>query len=238
MATLQKVMDMLKSKGREKTRTTYARHGMGGERTLGVSVADLKVAAKGLKGQQSLALELYATGMMEAMYLAGMVANGAKMSKKELQSWAEGTGGFSMIFEHTVPWVTVESAYRRELALKWMGSKKEDVAAAGWRTYGGIVTTTADAELDLGEIEGLLGRVVKEIGGAQDRVKLTMNGFVISVGGYIVPLVDAAKKTAKELGEVGVDMGDTACKVPDAAAYIAKMEGMGKAGVKRKTIRC
>jgi hypothetical protein len=32
-------------------------------------------------------------------------------------------------------------------------------------------------------------------------------------------------------------MGDTACEVPLATAYIEKMEAAGKAG-KKKTIRC
>jgi hypothetical protein len=33
-------------------------------------------------------------------------------------------------------------------------------------------------------------------------------------------------------------MGETACKVPDALAYIEKIESMGRIGKKRKTMRC
>jgi hypothetical protein len=33
-------------------------------------------------------------------------------------------------------------------------------------------------------------------------------------------------------------MGETACAVPLATAYIEKMEKAGKLGVKKKTIRC
>jgi len=47
-----------------------------------------------------------------------------------------------------------------------------------------------------------------------------------------------AKEVAAEIGNVSVDMGDTACKVPLATAYIEKVEAMGKLGQKRKTIRC
>ncbi|MBP86433.1 MAG: hypothetical protein CMJ64_06925 [Planctomycetaceae bacterium] len=65
-----------------------------------------------------------------------------------------------------------------------------------------------------------------------------MNGFVIAVGGYVKPLLKQAKSTAKKLGNVSVDRGDTACKVPDALAYIEKMETGGRIGKKRKTIRC
>ncbi len=238
MPTVDSVMDGLRAKGSEKTRAILVRHGGSADHILGVSVADLKVMAKGLKGQQELALGLYATGFMETMYLAGMVASGKLMSEKQLQAWADGSRGISMISEHTVPWVAVESPAARALALKWMGSKKEHVAASGWCTYAGLVATTPDVELDLVEIEGLLARVAKEIDAAPNRARYTMNGFVISVGTYVKPLLKKAKQTAKKLGAVSVNMGETACKVPLAIEYIAKVEGMDRVGQKRKTIRC
>jgi len=211
---------------------------MATENMYGVSVADLKVIAKTIKGQQALACELYATGNMDAMYLAGMVADGSKMTAKELNAWAEGAANLQMIAEYTVPWVTVENSTGRELALQWMKSKKERVACAGWCTYSGLVTTKPDDALDLAEIEGLLGKVVKEIKGAQNRVRYTMNGFVIAVGIYMKPLSKQAKAAARQIGVVSVDVGDTACDVPVATARIEKIETSGRAGQKRKTIRC
>ena len=143
-----------------------------------------------------------------------------------------------MISEYTVPWVAVENAQGRELAKRWMASKKEHVASSGWTTYSGLVATKADADLDLAEIAGLLNRVVQGIGGAQNRVRHTMNGFVIAVGSYVRPLLKQAKSAAKLIGNVSVDVGDTACQVPLAMAYIQKIESAGRAGKKRKTIRC
>jgi len=238
MPTVASIMADLKSKGSEKTRTTYARHGMEVERCFGVSVADLKLIMKTIKGQQALAMELYATGKMEAMYLAGMVASGAKMSEKQLHTWAEGSAGMQMIAEYTVPWVAVENLRGRELALQWMASKKDYVTASGWCTYSGLVMTMPDEKLDLAEIEGLLGDVVQRIHKAQNRERHTMNNFVIAVGSYVAPLSKQAKAAARQIGVVSVDMGDTACQVPLATAYIERVEAAGKAGKKRKTIRC
>jgi 3-methyladenine DNA glycosylase AlkD len=238
MPTVKSILAELKKKGSEKTRAIYARHGMATERVFGVSVAELKTIAKTIKGQQALACDLYETGILDAMYMAGMVADGRQMTKKQLDTWAEGAAGMQMISEYTVPWVTVENADGRELALKWMKSKKEHVAAAGWCTYAGLLAIKPDAELDVGEIEELLKTAAKEIGEAQGRVRYTMNGFVIAVGGYVKPLLKQAKVTAQEIGKVSVDMGDTACKVPVATACIAKIEGAGRVGKKRKTMRC
>jgi 3-methyladenine DNA glycosylase AlkD len=238
MATVASILAELKKKGSAQTRKIYARHGMVTDNMFGVSVADLKVIAKTIKGQQALASELYKTGNMDAMYLAGMVADGSKMTPKELTAWAEGAANLQMIAEYTVPWVTVENAQARDLATEWIKSKKEHVASSGWCTYSGLVGTKPDDSLDLVEIEGLLGTVVKGIKNAQNRVRYTMNGFVIAVGTYVKPLSKQAKAAARQIGTISVEMGETACKVPVATAYIEKIEAAGRAGQKRKTIRC
>jgi hypothetical protein len=119
-----------------------------------------------------------------------------------------------------------------------MDSDSEQVANAGWSTYSCLLSIKPDAELDLAEIEKLMGRVKAEIGSAPNRVRSAMNGFVIAVGGYVAVLTAKAKAVAKALGTVEVDMGDTACKVPDAVAYIAKIEKMGRVGKKRKRAAC
>jgi len=238
MPTVTSVMADLKKKGSEKTRITYARHGMAAKAMFGVSMADLKVIAKAIKGQQALACELYETGNLDAMYLAGLVADGAQMTAKQLNRWAEGAASLRMVSEYTVPWVAVENMLARDLAIQWIKSKKEHVASSGWCTYSGLVATKADGALDLSEIEDLLSTVVKGIHSAQNRVRYTMNGFVIAVGTYVKPLLKRAKTAAHEIGAVSVDVGDTACNVPLATAYIEKIEASGRMGQKRKTIRC
>ena len=238
MPTVASVMAELEAKGSEKTRKTYVRHGVPVGRMFAVSVADLKVIAKAIKRQQALALELYSTGNQDAMYLAGMVADGSLMSAAELKSWAEGAKDLKMISEYTVPWVAVENAQGRALAREWIRSGKEHVASSGWCTYSGLIAITADEALDMAEIDALLGVIVKEIDGAQNRVRYTMNNFVVAVGSYVKPLLKQAKAAARTIGTVSVDMGDTACDVRLALAQIEKVETAGRVGVKKKTIRC
>lgn len=236
MPTLSQIMTELESKGSAQTRKTYARHG-GPDTMFGVKVGDLKPIAKSIKGNQALALELYASGNSDAMYLAGLVADGSQMSKKLLDTWAK-SATWSMISEYTVPWVTVESPFARELAVKWIASKRETISSCGWATYAGLVVVREDASLDLHEIKDLLQQVTTKISKAANRVRYTMNGFVIAVGCSVPSLLKEAKAAATSLGKVTVEMGDTACKVPLASEYIAKVEAMGNIGKKRKTIKC
>ena len=238
MLTVSSVLAQLKSKGSEQMLKIYSRHGMDPARAFGVKVADLKLIAKAARGQQALACELLDTGNLDAMYLGGMVAEGAKVSVKQLNDWAESAAGLQMISEYTIPWLAVEHPEGRALALQWINAKKEHLATSGWCAYAGLVATRPDSALDLEEIQRLLDRVVKEIGKEPNRVRYCMNNLVISVGGYVAPLLNQAKAAARAVGAVNVDMGETACKVPDAAAYIEKIESMGRVGKKRKTMRC
>jgi hypothetical protein len=143
-----------------------------------------------------------------------------------------------MVSEYTVPWAAAESPFGAELAREWIDSPKESIASSGWAAYSSVVALKPDEELDLEEIVGLLDRVQKKIHKAQNRVRYVMNGFVIAVGSYVVPLATKAKAVAKAIGEVEVDMGGTACKVPLATAYIEKVEDSGRVGKKRKTAMC
>ena len=235
MNTVATVMTELKIKGNPLRIQAFAPHGAPAD-LFGVSVADMKVIANKIKGEQELACELYETGNGDAMYLAGMVADGALMTKKQLESWATNSS-WQMISEYTIPCVATESKHAHDLATKWIKSTKESVASSGWNTYAGIVTGTSDEVLDLAEINSLLKKIENEIDSAPNRVRYTMNAFVIAVGTYVTPLSKQAKTTAKTLGRVKVDMHGTSCKVPHATEYIEKIEKAGRAGRKRKTIK-
>lgn len=234
--TADEVLAELKALGTEQTKKTFLRHGAK-EPFFGVKIGDLKTIQKRVKKNHALALALYDSGVSDAMYLAALVAEPQKMTKPQLQKWAKQAYWY-MLSQYPVAWVAAESRFARELAVEWMASKKEQIALAGWSTYASYVTITPDEDLNLDEIVGLLEKVQATIHGEGNRVKYVMNGFVIAVGGCVPALNAKAKAVAKAIGKVEVDMGDTACKVPLAQDYIAKVERAGKLGAKRKSAMC
>ena len=185
----------------------------------------------------ALALELYATGNSDAMYLAGLIADDKKMTKKDLQSWAE-KAYWKSLSEYTVPWVTAESNFGHELAMEWIDSKEENIASTGWSTYSSLLALLPDEQLDLKEIKKMLHRVEKNIHKSRNRVKQTMNAFVIAVGTYVKSLTEYAIEVGNNIGAVTVDMGGTACKTPFIPEYINKVKLRGTIGKKKKTVKC
>ena len=234
--TVSEILSELQAMGSASTKNTLSRHGAA-EPIYGVKVEDLKKIQKRIKVDHQLSLALFDTGVSDAMYLAGLISDPPKMSKEELQRWAE-KATWSMISEYAVPWAAAESRYGMELGLKWIDSKQEKIVCTGWTTLSNIVLLKPDNELDVKLLESLIERVTKTIHEAPDRVRYVMNGFVIAAGGGVVPLKDKAIKAGKAIGKVNVNMGDTACKVPDIVGYIQKMEDKGVIGKKRKTAKC
>jgi 3-methyladenine DNA glycosylase AlkD len=234
--TAKEIMLELQSLGQENIKKILLRHGVK-EPLFGVKVEYLKTIQKKIKKDYRLAKELYATGNADAMYLAGLIAEDEKMTKMDLQTWVKQAISHN-ISEYTVPWVAAESKYGYELALKWIDSTDEHIAAAGWATLSGLVSIKQDADLDLPALKSLLTRVVKTISTADNRVRYTMNGFVISVGIYVKDLTNDAISAAKKMGVVTVEMNQTACKLPNAFESIQKSKDRGQLGKKKKTVKC
>jgi|APDOM4702015191_1054821.scaffolds.fasta_scaffold67580_1 3-methyladenine DNA glycosylase AlkD len=234
--TLPDILQQLEQMGNENTKKVLIRHGAR-EPFFGVKIEDLKKIVKKVKTNYSLSKELFNTGNSDAMYLAGLIADPAKMTRDDLIDWVQKAYWY-MLSEFTVAWVASESPYGQELALQWIDSKEENIASTGWSTLACIASLKNDDEIDRELYTRLLQRVAKTIHSEQNRVRHTMNSFVITIGGYCSHLSAEALQVASSLGKVNVSMGGTACKVPDATEYIHKMHDRGLLGKKRKTARC
>jgi 3-methyladenine DNA glycosylase AlkD len=207
------------------------------EPVYGVKIEELKKYHKRIKKDYQLALDLYETGVYDAQYLAGLIADDAKMTKKDLRHWLA-HANCNAISSSAAAWVAAESQHGWDLALEWIDSKKENVATAGWMTLCSLLSIKDDAQLDIDKLKQLLARVEKTIHQQQNQVRYGMNSFVISLGCYVKDLTEAALKTGDKIGTVTVDMGNTACQVPFAPDYIKKVQKRGTIGKKRRTARC
>jgi 3-methyladenine DNA glycosylase AlkD len=234
--TLPEIMTQLQQLGNESIKNTLVKHGAR-EPFFGVKVEDLKKIQKKIKSDYELSLELFNTGNSDAMYLAGLIADAGKMTRENLIEWATKAYWY-MLSEFTVAWVASESIFGTELALEWIESDKENIATAGWSTLASIAAITKDEDMDVPLYKELLKRVSGTIHSEKNRVRHTMNNFVITVGGYCLNLKDEAFRTATAIGKVNVEMGGTACRVPLATEYIKKMHDRGTLGKKRKTAKC
>lgn len=234
--TKNEVFTELEKYGNEGTKRVLVKHGAR-EPFFGVKVGDLKKLVKKIKVNHPLAMELYDTGNTDAMYLAGLISNPAEMTKEDLHGWAQKAYWY-MLSEYTVAWVAADSNHGFEIALEWIQSEEERIASAGWGTLSSLMSIKSDEELDIEKLRELLDHVEQHIHQSPNRVRYSMNGFVIATGSFVKALTEKSIAIGQKIGKISVDMGGTACKIPLAAPYIQKVIDMGRHGNKKKMARC
>ena len=234
--TAEDLLEELRQLGRDSYKRVLLKHGIQ-EPCFGVKISDMQKIVKRIRKDYQLALELYDSGVYDAMYLAGLVADDARMTKRDLKNWVARAYCRSLCGT-TVAWVAAGSPHGWELGQEWIKSRKPLVASAGWATLSSLISITGDEELDLAELKRMLQLVRKTIHRAPDPVRYQMNAFVIVVGSSVRTLTGTAIETACKIGPVTADMGDTACQVPFAPDYIRKVQARGNIGKKRKTAKC
>ncbi|MEX0856193.1 MAG: DNA alkylation repair protein, partial [Gemmatimonadota bacterium] len=205
--TAEEVIDRLRGLGSESYARILRNHGAQ-EPVLGVKTEELKKIQKSIRTDHRLALDLFATGIHDAMYLAGLLADDAQMTKKDLDRWVR-EAGCPALLEYTVAWVAAGSPLGREIALEWIESPNEGIASAGWSTLAGLLALTPGDALDERELRARLEHIRKTIHDQPNRVRYTMNGFLISAGIYVPSVSTYAKEIARAIGPVTLDMGGT-----------------------------
>src|SRR5262245_13022553 len=109
------ILKQLKALGGESYKRILFNHGIK-EPVYGVKIEELKKFQKKIKKDYQLALDLFDTGVYDAQYLAGLIADEAKMTKKDLKNWLA-NGNSSAICGYTVAWVAAESKHGWDLGL-------------------------------------------------------------------------------------------------------------------------
>jgi hypothetical protein len=104
---------------------------------------------------------------------------------------------------------------------EWLASANSALRAAGWTLTG--LMANLDEQIPDDWFAKRLARIEKAIHSAPNAERAAMYLAVITIGGRSAALRKTATAAAKRIGVVDIDHGDTACKTPDARAYIAKM---------------
>jgi len=207
----------LESMGTAQNRKVYARHGVLGP-AFGVSYANLDKLTKGIGLDHALAEALWRSGNHDARVLATRVADPARAGAKLLGAWLKDVDSYPLA--GALAELVARTSSAGTLAKKWIAREGEWPTSTGWQVFGHLCDSGALEEETCRE---LLHVIEETLATSPNRTRYAMNSALIAIGCSGGELQRLAVAAAKRIGPVEVDHGETGCKTPDAAGYIAKV---------------
>ena len=227
------VMTELESLGKEQTRKIYINHGADIPQ-FGVSISSLKKIAKKLKGNHEIGYKLLFSNNIDAMYMSQWIVDISKLTKYDLEKIIDSTNYYLLLDNLVALLAAKNKSISLDCLYDWIGNENPRYRQTAYSLYSYILGSYQNAKIDVTHVRETLTHVRKVIHNEENRVKYSMNNFVISAGSQIPELTAYSLECATEIGKVEVFMGKTACKVPHALNYIAKIDSMNNIGKKRK----
>lgn len=222
--TFNETMSTLKKLGTAQAVKIYKRHG-GGDNVFGVSFANLYKLQKQIKCDHALAMELWTSGNLDARFLATLIADPAKLTAEDAESWLTDPNAPALVGE--VSKLFARAPFAKKKMVEWMRVKEDPKRSCGYSLLG-CALTFGGVEITDAECAKILETIEKEIHASPNRARLAMNNALIAIGGYRPALTAKALAAAKRIGHVEVDHGETGCKTPVASEYIPKMLARAK----------
>lgn len=226
--TVKEVLAELEAKGTEQNRKIYRRHGVEDENLFGVSYANLDRLAKQIRKLKAtdIAIPLWqnsnnhdakilASKILEAKTITPKIADDLA---KEVTHSLQSTGLASVL---------AQTDFAPAKAEKWTAmsaSRSHWKVHLGWAIIASIaIAKKTHKELQDSWFHNFLSTIEKAIHDSPNEIRAQMNQTLIAIGSRNESLRDRALSSAKKIGKVDVDQGETSCKTPDAASYIDKV---------------
>lgn len=228
----EEVMQKLEELGTAQARKIYKRHGCDINQ-FGVSIANLKKVLKPIKNDSELGLQLLKSKNADAIYLSQWIVDQSKLTIDDLRELIN-TTEYYMILDSVVPNIVIENKPLAWRCLhEWIDHPNFRFRQSAYSLYGLILSKYPNDEINNEDVIKRVEHVKNVIHNEQNRVRYSMNSFVIAAGIYNAALTDFVKEASTEIGKVEVFMGETSCKVPFAPDYIEKVKSMNRIGKKR-----
>ena len=175
---LEEVLARLRSMADPKLLENEHRLGIDAENGLGISIWDLRKVAKEIGLDQSVAEQLWKTGIREARLLAGYVADPATISEATIERWAKDFNSWDIVDQVAdAIWL---SPYGVRKAFEWSKRREEFVKRAAFVIMAGLAAEVK--EISNAELEKFLPVIERESTDERNFVRKAVNWALRNIG--------------------------------------------------------
>jgi len=215
--TAPQALARLEALGSEKVRALNRKRGAS-DAQFGTMLGDVRKVAKDVKRDHALALELWATGIVEARLLAILVLEPKRLSNDELDAMVRDPG-FVGVADWLEAYVVRQHPEKEALRQVWMADPDPWAARAGWSLTAERVGKRPEG-LDLA---ALLDRLEAELADAAPESQWTMNNTLAGIGIHHPEHRERALAIGEALGVYRDYPTPRGCTSPFAPLWIGEM---------------
>jgi 3-methyladenine DNA glycosylase AlkD len=194
------IMAWMEGKSNEKDKAGMARFGINTEKAYGISVADLRKLASSIPKSHPLAMELWDSGMHEAMILSSMLDEADKVSQEQMERQALKFNSWD-VCDQVCMNLFCETPFARKKAQEWSKRREEFVKRAGFALMACLATKESGA-MDLAFVN-FLDAIKRESGDERNYVRKAINWALRQIGKRNAKLNRMAIKAAKGIAKMG-----------------------------------
>jgi 3-methyladenine DNA glycosylase AlkD len=188
------IMAWMEGKRSEKNRKGMARFGINVDRVYGISVVDLRNVAKPIPKSHSLAMELWGSGIHEAMILSSMVDEPEKVDSMQMERQALKFDSWDLCDQFCMN-LFCETPFARGKAQEWARRPEEFVKRAGFALMA-CLAVGDKRMMDLAFVN-FIDAIKRESGDSRNFVKKAINWALRQIGKRNAKLNRIAIKAAK-----------------------------------------
>lgn len=211
------ILSSLKALGNQKVRAHNTKFGAG-DNQFGVKMGDIRTMAKKIKVDHELGRSLWATGNVDARFVACLIMDPQKLTAEELSDMA-----CSEQFTHVTDWLYTnlikDRPDKEALRIKWMADQRPMLNRLAWSLTSSRIVRDA-SDMDLGAI---LTQLENEMPTAPPNVQWTMNYALANIGIHHAAYRERALQIGERLGIYRDYPVSKGCVSPFAPTWINEM---------------
>lgn len=192
-------MQELESKAKPDQLEGMARFAIVGDQRMGVSVPDMRKIAKDAGKNHQLALDLWDTGVPEAMIVAGMVAEAEELTEEQMEDWVVDINSWD-ICDQVCMNLFEKTPLAEKKIYEWSGREEEFVKRAAYALIACLAWHNKDAGDD--EFTKYFPLILAGSTDERNFVKKAVNWALRNIGKRNQALNEAAIETANEIQEL------------------------------------
>jgi 3-methyladenine DNA glycosylase AlkD len=199
MPTVSEVLENLDLLANPDNVAGMARFAINSEKTLGISIYDLRRIAKTIGHDQPLALELWQCGIHEARILASYIADPEQMTMDTLEKWAADFDSWDVCDQVCELFAKTPFAY--SLVFKWSNRPEEFVKRASFAIIAELAWYDKSAPDE--KLELFFPIIIREAADERNFVRKAVNWALRNIGKRNTNLNRLAIDCALQIASLG-----------------------------------